>query len=83
MAAGVGTAAAIAAMQLTKTLHPPGGGTALFAVIGPDSIHEMGFFYVIAPAGTGALFLLLTALLVNNIASDRRYPQFWIRRKQY
>ncbi|AFM28031.1 HPP family protein [Desulfomonile tiedjei] len=81
LAAGIGTAAAIAAMQLTKTLHPPGGGTALFAVIGPDSIHNMGFSYVIAPAGAGALFLLFTALLVNNIASERRYPEFWIHRK--
>jgi CBS-domain-containing membrane protein len=77
LAAGIGTAGAMALMQMTKTLHPPGGGTALFAVIGPDRIHELGFLYVLAPVGVGALLLLLVALAVNNIASERHYPEFW------
>ncbi len=79
LAAAIGTAAAIAAMQVTGTLHPPGGASALFAIIGPDRIHDMGFLYVIAPVGAGALFLFLLALVLNNIASDRRYPEFWFR----
>jgi CBS-domain-containing membrane protein len=78
LAAGIGTAGAIAVMQATDTLHPPGGGTALFAVIGPDKVHDMGFFYVIAPVAAGAVLLMLIALVVNNIATDRRYPEFWL-----
>ncbi|AFM27524.1 HPP family protein [Desulfomonile tiedjei] len=81
LAAGIGTAAALAIMQVTNTLHPPGGGTALFAVIGPDRIHDLGFLYIIAPVGFGALFLLVVALAVNNIASSRRYPEFWFHRE--
>ena len=77
LAAAIGTAAAIAVMQATRTLHPPGGATALFAVVGPDKIHDVGFLYVVAPVGAGALFLLLVALALNNIGSDRRYPEFW------
>ena len=79
LAAGIGTAGAIAVMQLSDTLHPPGAATALFAVIGPDSVHGMGFLYVIAPVGIGAVLLLCTALVVNNVASNRRYPEFWLR----
>jgi CBS-domain-containing membrane protein len=77
LAASIGTATAIAVMHVTGTLHPPGGATALFAIIGPDKIHDLGFFYVIAPVGSGALFLLLIALAFNNIASDKRYPESW------
>ncbi|AFM28022.1 HPP family protein [Desulfomonile tiedjei] len=77
LAASIGTATAIALMQVTRTLHPPGGATALFAVIGPEKIHDLGFFYVLAPVGAGALFLLLIALAFNNIGNHRRYPEFW------
>lgn len=68
---------AIAAMHLTRTLHPPGGATALIAVIGSQDIHQMGFWYVVFPATIGPLILLAVALLVNNIPASRRYPEVW------
>lgn len=77
LAASVAVATAIAVMHATKTLHPPGGATALIAVIGGKSIHAIGYWYVLIPAGLGALILLLVALLVNNIPKSRRYPEFW------
>jgi CBS-domain-containing membrane protein len=77
LAAPLAVATAIALMQLTKTLHPPGGATALIAVAGSEQIHRLGFLYVLAPVGLGTLILLLIALLVNNIPSTRRYPEFW------
>jgi CBS-domain-containing membrane protein len=77
LAAAVAVATAIAAMHVTRTLHPPGGATALIAVIGSDRIHDLGFLYVLLPAGLGALIMLLVALLVNNIPATRRYPEFW------
>ena len=61
-------------MQLTLTLHPPGGATALIAVIGSDKVHNLGFLYVLIPVATGAIILLLIALIVNNIPKNRRYP---------
>ncbi|MFY9941688.1 MAG: CBS domain-containing protein [Desulfobacterales bacterium] len=36
------------------------------------------FFYAIMPAGLGALVMLIIALLINNIAPNRRYPEFWL-----
>jgi CBS-domain-containing membrane protein len=78
LAASVAVATAIAVMHVTKTLHPPGGATALIAVIGGKSIHAVGYWYVLVPAGLGALILLVVALLVNNIPKSRRYPEFWV-----
>ena len=78
LAAAVAVATAIAVMHLTKTLHPPGGATALIAVIGGDSVHSLGYMYALVPAGLGAVILLLVALVVNNIPKGRRYPEFWL-----
>ena len=77
LAASVAVATAIAVMHVTKTLHPPGGATALIAVIGGKTIHAIGYWYVLVPAGLGALILLIVALLVNNLPKSRRYPEFW------
>lgn len=76
-AASFAVATAIALMHATKTLHPPGGATALIAVIGSDKIHDLGFFYVLAPVGVGVVIMLLVALIINNLAASRRYPEFW------
>ena len=78
LAAGVAVATAIAFMHATKTLHPPGGATALIAVIGSQKIHNLGYLYAIIPAGLGALIMLVVALLINNIPKNRRYPEFWL-----
>jgi CBS-domain-containing membrane protein len=76
-ASAFAVATAIAAMHATKTLHPPGGATALIAVIGSDKIHDLGFLYVLVPVGAGVMIMLIVALIVNNIAKSRKYPEFW------
>jgi len=73
----IAVATAIAVMHATKTLHPPGGATALIAVIGGEKIHSLGYLYALMPAGGGALIMLVIALLVNNVPKNRKYPEFW------
>lgn len=68
-------ATSILAMQLTLTLHPPGGATSLIAVIGSEQIHDLGFFYVLVPVTSGAFILLIGALIINNIPAHRYYPE--------
>lgn len=77
LAAALAVATAIALMHLTRTLHPPGGATALIAVIGGPDIHNLGFWYVLLPVATGAVIMLVVALLINNIPANRQYPEFW------
>lgn len=65
----------IIAMQFTKTLHPPGGATALIAIIGTEKIKALGYLYVVFPVLSGSLILLIVALFFNNITSFRNYPK--------
>jgi CBS-domain-containing membrane protein len=70
----------LVAMHFTRTLHPPGGATALIAVIGTAEIRDMGYMFVISPIGLGAIILLLVALVINNLSNNpkRHYPQYWL-----
>jgi CBS-domain-containing membrane protein len=77
LAAAFAVATSIAVMHATKTLHPPGGATALIAVIGGQKIHNLGYLYTLLPVGMGAIIMLIVALVINNIPRTRRYPEFW------
>lgn len=77
LAAAVAVSTSIAVMHLTRTLHPPGGATALIAVIGSGTVHNLGYLYVLIPAALGAGVMLVIALIVNNIPKSRKYPEFW------
>lgn len=64
----------IVAMQMTKSLHPPGGATALIANIGSAKIKALGYLYLLTPVLTGVLIMFAVAMIVNNIPQGRSYP---------
>ncbi|MEP6803995.1 MAG: HPP family protein [Flavobacterium sp.] len=70
-------------MQITKTLHPPGGATALIAVTGSAQIKDLGYMYVLSPVLDGVLILFVTALIFNNMTSTRSYPSHSSYHKHY
>jgi CBS-domain-containing membrane protein len=86
LAGALAVSLSIVGMQITKTLHPPGGATALIAVIGSPQLKALGYWYVLTPVLSGVLLLLLVALLFNNITASRHYPsnknwyRFWQRK---
>ena len=65
---------AITAMYYLKCLHPPGGATALVAVIGGSSVDSFGFTYVYFPVGLSAVLMVLIAIAFNYPFKWRRYP---------
>lgn len=79
----------IVIMQITKTLHPPGGATALIANLPSAKIQALGFYYVLSPVLSGVLILLLVALICNNATKHRSYPhnkswyKIWQRKNRY
>lgn len=75
VAGATATATAIVLMQVTTTVHPPGGATALIATV-DDRIMAMGWYYIGIVAMSAALMIII-ACLVNNI--DRKYPAYWWR----
>lgn len=74
IAAPLAVSLSIILMQVTKTLHPPGGATALIAIAGSEKVKELGYWYVLSPVLLGTLILLITALVFNNMSSKRQYP---------
>jgi CBS-domain-containing membrane protein len=75
LAAGCGVGLAITAMHYTQSIHPPGGATALMAVIGGPSIHHLGFSYLFTPVLINVLVILLIAIIFNYPFIWRRYPE--------
>lgn len=71
-AAAVG--AAIAAMYFLGCIHPPGGASALVAVIGGAEIQSLGYEYLLLPVGLNVLVILAAAIVVNSVFAWRRYP---------
>lgn len=74
LAAPLAVSLSIVLMQVTKTLHPPGGATALIAVTGGPQIISLGYMYVLSPVLSGASILLIFALIFNNLTKNRQYP---------
>ena len=77
LAAALAVSGAIAAMHVTGTLHPPGGGTALMMTTAGPELTSLGYSALIFPVAAGVGILVLTALCINNISRRRRYPVTW------
>lgn len=74
LAAGCAVGLAIGVMHQFKCIHPPGGATALTAVIGGPGIHSLGFSFVWKPVLLNALAILVVAVVFNFAFKWRRYP---------
>ncbi|KAF2071611.1 hypothetical protein CYY_007082 [Polysphondylium violaceum] len=77
LASALAVSISIVVMQILKCLHPPGGATALIAVMSVTNYRWANYFFVFMPVTTGALIMLLVALVVNNLSPKRSYPIFW------
>lgn len=78
-AGALAVSSSVLLMHLTRSMHPPGGATALIAVIGGDEVRALGYWYVVYPVLCGTVILLCVALVVNNLSSNpkRHYPVYW------
>lgn len=72
------TALAIVCMRQTGTTHPPGGGTALTAVVGSAALRSTGAWFVLHPVLTGSMLMVIVAFVTHRVAR-RPYPVYWWR----
>lgn len=79
VAAGLAVGLAIGTMHVLRCIHPPGGATALVAVVGTSQIHALGFEYVLTPVLLNTLIIFSTAFIFNNFFPWRRYPTTMMR----
>lgn len=80
IAAAMAVGLTIVAMHYLRCIHPPGGATALVAVLGGPSVQALGFGFVLAPVLLNVLLLLAAGVAFNAFFPWRRYPAFLARR---
>lgn len=74
VAAAMAVSLAILAMHFTRSLHPPGGASALLPVLGNQYVHADGYHFILAPVGINVLLILAAAMAFNNLLPGHRYP---------
>lgn len=82
IAAAASVGIAIGVMYYTRCIHPPGGATALAAVIGSSELHELGYMYVLTPVFVNTVAILVVAIVFNYFLTWRRYPAALMTKKE-
>lgn len=73
-AAALAVGLAIVVMHYLRCIHPPGGATALSAVVGGAGIEALGYQFVFTPVLLNVLVIILVAVIFNYPFAWRRYP---------
>ncbi|MCF6191064.1 MAG: HPP family protein [Cocleimonas sp.] len=74
VAAAASVGLAIWAQYYARCIHPPGGATALAAVIGSSQIHDLSYLYIITPVLINTIVMIIIAIAINALFSWRSYP---------
>lgn len=74
IAAALAVSISIYVMYYLRCIHPPGGATALAAVVSGSEVHALGYQFVVDPVMLNALTILAIAILFNYPFAWRRYP---------
>ncbi|NOX27359.1 MAG: HPP family protein [Gammaproteobacteria bacterium] len=74
LASGLAVGLAIGAMHGLRCMHPPGGATALAAVIGGENVTQLGYGFVLVPVFLNCLVIFIVAVLFNSFFPWRKYP---------
>ena len=73
LASGLAVACAIAAMSLTRCLHPPGGAAALTAALGGPAVIGAGWLFPFIPVAINSIILVALGFCFHKLAR-RNYP---------
>lgn len=77
LAACLAVGGAIGVMQRCGCVHPPGGATALSAVVGGAGVRALGAQYVLTPVLLNAAIIVTVAVAFNGLLARRRYPAYF------
>ena len=76
IAGSVAVGLAVGAMYYFHCIHPPGGATALSAVVGGNVVHELGYQFVLSPVLINVIAIISVAICFNYFFKWRRYPVY-------
>ena len=77
IASSVAVGLAIGVMHYIRAIHPPGGATALSAVVGGTEVYDLGYLFVLMPVLLNVIVILVVAILFNSSFYWRRYPAWF------
>ncbi len=73
LAASVAIPLAMVAMYKLKCMHPPGGATAITAIVGGAHVQELGYMFLIIPVLFNSVILLSFALTAGTLREKNPY----------
>ncbi len=76
IAAAVAVGIAVGAMYYLHCIHPPGGATALAAVVGGSEVQQLGYSYILTPVLINVIAIISVAIIFNFFFKWRRYPSY-------
>ena len=79
-AAPLAVGISVGVMYYFHCIHPPGGATALSAVVGGSSVHELGYQFLLTPVLINVITIVIVAISFNYIFKWRRYPIYLARK---
>ncbi len=68
----IAVATAISVMMWTRTTHPPAGSNPVIIYLAKPTWN-----FLLFPTASGAIVLILVALLYNNLSRKSNYPKYW------
>lgn len=67
---------AVGTMYYFHCIHPPGGATALSAVVGGNAVHQLGYQFILTPVLINVAAIISVAIFFNYFFKWRRYPVY-------
>lgn len=67
LAAALAVSGTLLAMHFLRCLHPPGGAAALTAVVGGESVHALGYQFVVTPVMFDVAIMLVMSQLLQRL----------------
>lgn len=74
LAGAIAVGLSIGVMYYLRCIHPPGGASALAAVVSGPDVHALGYQFILTPVLLNAMVIFITAFIVNLPFQWRRYP---------
>ncbi len=75
-ALGIAVGLTIAAMMLTRTVHPPAGSNPVIVWLAA-SHGQFSWQFLWFPTLFGAIMITSVALVYNNLTREGKYPKYW------
>jgi CBS domain-containing membrane protein len=73
LAASAAIPLAMVGMHSMRCMHPPGGATAITAIIGGESVHQLGYAFMVVPVFFNAIIVLSIALSLATFRDKNPY----------